>query len=168
MNDGWYGMVSFEILKQAVYESRDGITISDALAPGNPLVFVNPAFERLTGYSADEALHQNCRYLQGDDRDQPERRVIREAIARGEPCLATLRNYRKDGTLFYNELSISPIYDKRGTVTHFIGIQKDVTSRVLLDQQLHQRATQLEARAAELTHLATRDGLTGIYNRRFF
>ena len=161
-------MISIEILKQAVYESRDGITISDALAPGHPLIFVNPAFERLSGYSAEEAMHRNCRYLQGDDRDQPERLVIREAIARGEPCLATLRNYRKEGTLFYNELSISPIYDARGTVTNFIGIQKDVTSRVLLYEQTHQRATQFEARAAELTQLATRDGLTGIYNRRFF
>ena len=132
-------MIDLDILKQAVFESRDGITISDALTVGNPLIFVNPAFERLTGYNAEEALHRNCRYLQNDDRDQLEIAVIRQAVTKGEPCLATIRNYRKDGSLFWNELSISPIYNEHGTVTNFIGIQKDVTSRVLLDQQLRQK-----------------------------
>lgn len=161
-------MIDLEVLKQAVFESRDGITISDALTTGNPLIFVNPAFERLTGYNAEEVLHRNCRYLQNDDRDQPEIAVIRQAIAKGEPCLSTLRNYRKDGSLFWNELSISPIYNEHGMVTNFIGIQKDVTSRVLLDQQLRQKNKLLEQNSVELTLLATRDGLTGIYNRRFF
>ncbi|MBC8161008.1 MAG: diguanylate cyclase [Roseiflexaceae bacterium] len=160
--------MNLDILKQAVFESRDGITISDALTPGNPLIFVNPAFERLTGYNAEEALYRNCGYLQNDDREQSEIAVIRQAVAQGEPCLCTLRNYRKDGSLFWNELSISPIYNKHGTVTNFIGIQKDVTSRVLLDQQLRQKNKLLEESTIELAQLATRDGLTGIYNRRFF
>jgi predicted signal transduction protein with EAL and GGDEF domain len=81
---------------------------------------------------------------------------------------ATLRNYRKDGSMFWNELSISPIYDIEGSVTHFIGIQKDVTARVLLQQQLRDKNQSLEEMRSHLERLAMTDSLTGIYNRRFF
>ena len=118
-----------EILQQAVMDSRDGITISDNCQPDNPLIFMNPAFERLTGYSFEGINQKNCRMLQRDDRDQPGIAIIRNAIDAGEYCLVTLRNYRKDGTMFWNELSLSPILDKNGKTTHFIGIQKDVTAR---------------------------------------
>jgi len=107
-------MLNLEILKQAVMDSRDGITISDNCAADNPLIFVNPAFERLTGYSFEEITNVNCRYLQNNDRDQPELEIIHKAIEEGEHCLVTLRNYRKDGTMFWNELSISPIYGEKG------------------------------------------------------
>jgi len=80
----------------------------------------------------------------------------------------TLRNYRKDGTMFWNELSISPIYNEKGIVSHFLGIQKDVTSRVLIEQQLRQDNQSLEETKARLEQLTIKDGLTGIYNRRFF
>jgi diguanylate cyclase (GGDEF)-like protein/PAS domain S-box-containing protein len=160
--------MKLEILKQAVLDSRDGITISDNLVDDNPLIFVNPAFERMTGYSSEEITNVNCRYLQNDDREQPELRIVKNAIKAGQYCLVIVRNYRKDGTMFWNELSISPIYDANGVVTNFIGIQKDVTARVLIQQQLRDENQSLAEIRVNLEQLAIKDGLTGIYNRRFF
>lgn len=160
--------MKLEILKQAVLDSRDGITISDNLIDDNPLIFVNPAFERMTGYSSEEITNVNCRYLQNDDREQPELRIVKNAIKAGQYCLVIVRNYRKDGTMFWNELSISPIYDANGVVTNFIGIQKDVTARVLIQQQLRDENQSLAEIRVNLEQLAIKDGLTGIYNRRFF
>jgi len=160
--------MNLEILKQAVLDSRDGITISEPRGGANPLIFVNPAFERMTGYAFEEITGIDCRYLQRDDRDQPGIAVIRDSIAAGEYCLATLRNYQRDGTMFWNELSISPIFGDRGDVTHFIGIQKDVTARVLVEQQLIGKNRSLEENAGTLELMAMTDGLTGIHNRRFF
>ncbi|MBC8998593.1 diguanylate cyclase [Pseudomonas sp. N40(2020)] len=160
--------MDIEILKQAVMDSRDGITISDNCRDDNPLIFVNPAFERMTCYSLEESININCRYLQGDDREQPELEVVHHAIANGEYCLVVLRNYRKDGTMFWNELSISPIHDEAGAVSNFIGIQKDVTSRVILQQQLNDEIHSLEKTKSHLEQLSIKDGLTGVYNRRFF
>jgi diguanylate cyclase (GGDEF)-like protein/PAS domain S-box-containing protein len=160
--------MNLEILKQAVLDSRDGITISDNSNADQPLIFVNPAFERLTGYTSEEIINRNCRFLQNGDRDQTELQSVQQAIRDGEYCLATLRNYRKDGSMFWNELSISPIYDIAGSVTHFIGIQKDVTARVLIQQQLRDKNQSLEEMRSHLERLSVTDSLTGIYNRRFF
>jgi diguanylate cyclase (GGDEF)-like protein/PAS domain S-box-containing protein len=160
--------MKLEILKQAVLDSRDGITISDNLVDDNPLIFVNPAFERMTGYSSEEITNINCRYLQNDDREQAELKIVKSAIKAGQYCLVIVRNYRKDGTMFWNELSISPIFDANGVVTNFIGIQKDVTAKVLIQQQLRDENQSLEEIRVNLEQLAIKDGLTGIYNRRFF
>jgi len=157
-----------EIFKQAILDSRDGITISDNSRDDQPLIFVNPAFERLTGYTSEEIINRNCRFLQNDDRDQPELQAVQQAIRKGEYCLATLRNYRKDGSMFWNELSISPIYDTEGSVTHFIGIQKDVTAQKLIQEQLQNRNQSLEEMKSHFERLALTDSLTGVYNRRFF
>lgn len=160
--------MKIEILKQAVMDSRDGITISDNFIEDNPLIFVNPAFERMTGYSFEEITNINCRYLRRNDQEQPELEIIRNAVKKGEYCLVTLRNYRKDGTMFWNELSISPIHDENGVVTNFLGIQKDVTSRMLIQQQLRDEHQSLGEMKAHFEQLSMKDGLTGIYNRRFF
>lgn len=161
-------MIDLAILQNAVMESRDGITISDARADDNPLIFVNPAFERMTGYSSEEAINRNCRYLQGTDREQAEVPIIKRALEKGDFCLVTLRNYRKDGSMFWNELSISPIHDEQGELTHFIGIQKDVTDRTILSRHLQLKTLNLETANKKLAELANTDALTGIYNRRFF
>ncbi|BCM25328.1 GGDEF domain-containing protein [Methyloradius palustris] len=161
-------MINIEILMQAVMESRDGITISDARLPDYPLVFANPAFEKLTGYTQDEIINNNCRYLQANDKQQRDTSKIRKAIQQGEYCLVTLRNYRKDGTMFWNELSISPVYNAQAELTHFIGIQKDVTARVTLEQHLLQERKLLEQTKAKLEQLIIHDGLTGIYSRSYF
>ena len=88
----------------AVMNSRDGMTISDFSLPDNPLIFVNPAFERITGYSSDEIIGKNCRYLQGEDKEQEGVAIVREAIRSKQSCLVKLRNYRKDGSTLWKWL----------------------------------------------------------------
>jgi PAS domain S-box-containing protein len=106
-----------------------GITISDPSQEDNPLIYINDAFEKITGYPVSEVLGHNCRFLQGDDTDPDAPRIMREAIEKGEPCNITLLNYRKDGTPFWNELYISPVRDSDGNITNYVGIQMDVTER---------------------------------------
>ena len=161
-------MINPSLLLQAVMHSSDGITISDANQPDNPLIFVNKAFEEMTGYSTEEAINKNCRYLQGQQKNQRNIKVIREAIESAKSCRVTLRNYRKDGSDFWNELSISPVFDTGGKLTHFIGIQKDVTARVERDQLLCKERKFLQETKAKLQDLVILDSLTGIFNRRHF
>ena len=118
-----------------------GICIADATLPDMPVVYVNPAFEAMTGYSMDEMLGRNCRILQTsatEQTDQNDRAGIRHAIAERRESLTVLRNFRKDGTPFWNELYLSPIRDLSGEVTHFVGIQSDVTARVHFEAALRQ------------------------------
>ncbi len=161
-------MIDVHIIQQAVHESRDGITIVDLRQKGRPVVFVNPAFERITGYTATEALGRNCRYLHENDHKQPEIAIIRNAIVAGEYCLVTLRNYRKDSSLFWNELSLSPIHAGDGELTHYIGMQRDVTDRMILIQQLQKQKEDLQHHNQHLQILNNLDPLTGINNRRYF
>lgn len=137
-------LIDAELLELVVNASNDGITIAEQEGDDNILIYVNPAFERLTGYSADEILYQDCRFLQRDDRDQEGLRRIREAIQAGEPCRAVIRNYKRDGTLFWNELSITPVYNARDQLTYYIGIQKDVTDRVTAENQRDEALRELE------------------------
>lgn len=113
----------------ALQSANNGIVITDAQKEDNPVIYFNPAFQRLTGYSSKEILNHNCRFLQGKDRDQEPLKKLREAIDKGESCQVTIRNYKKDGTLFWNDLYIMPIINKKGVLTNFIGIQNDVTKR---------------------------------------
>jgi diguanylate cyclase (GGDEF)-like protein/PAS domain S-box-containing protein len=116
-----------KLLERAINASANGVIITDATHPSNPIVYVNSGFETMTGYSEYEAIGRNCRFLQGDDSDQPGLRTLRQALANEQGCRVTLRNYRKDGSIFWNELTISPIKNDSGLVTHFIGIQTDTT-----------------------------------------
>lgn len=161
-------MINIEILQAAVMDSRDGITIADFSLPDNPLVFINPAFERMTGYLLEDVNGKNCRYLQGNDKDQEDQlNIIREAINNKQPCLVTLRNYRKDGSMFWNELSMSPIFDANGKLTHYLGIQKDVTNKVLVEERLKGDYNELKQSNTMLEYLVNIDALTGVYNRRY-
>jgi diguanylate cyclase (GGDEF)-like protein/PAS domain S-box-containing protein len=146
--------VSRDLLVRALDESRDGITITDARQQDTPLIYVNGGFEKLTGYAAGEVIGKNYHVMFGADTGQPEIASLRAAIAKGQGCVVTLRNYRKDGTMFRGQLSISPVHDAEGTLTHFIGIQKDASDRKLPDKDLS---------AAIYT-----DPLVGISNRRHF
>ncbi len=114
---------------QAIRASSNGIVVTDMRLPDQPLVYVNPAFEKMTGYTASEVLGKNCRFLQGPDTDQSQVDLVRAALEKGEPVTVMLRNYRKNGTAFWNELSLNPIRDVQGTLTHYVGIQNDVTDR---------------------------------------
>lgn len=140
------GPISLELLKKAVDASNDGIVIAEQEGDDNILIYVNRAFERLTGYSADEILYQDCRFLQAGDRAQDGLEAIREAIELGRSSRVVLRNYRKDGSLFWNELSISPVYNQDDKLTYYIGVQKDVTAQV----EAEQRAAKAEQELAEL------------------
>ncbi|WP_184136821.1 PAS domain S-box protein [Deinococcus humi] len=131
-------------MRQVIESSAVGTVMTDALQNDQPIVYVNPAFERLSGYSAAELLGRNCRLLQGHDRDQPGVRELHQAIEQQHSQTVTLRNYRKDSTLFYNELTLNPLRDATGTVTHFVGFQHDVTAREearLHEDQLHGQLT---------------------------
>ncbi|MDP2827315.1 MAG: EAL domain-containing protein [Sulfuricellaceae bacterium] len=137
--------------QRALESSVNAITITDATQADFPYVYVNPAFERITGYSAEEALGKNGRFLQNQDADQPELENIRRAVKEQRDGKALLRNYRKDGSLFWNELYISPVRNDAGQVTHYIGIQNDVTERKQYEEQLayqsaHDTLTQLPNR----------------------
>jgi len=162
------GKISRNLLAQAVAQSHDGITIVDARKTGLPLIYVNEGFEKLTGYTAEEILGLGYRVLQGHDTEQTGFSKIHDAITKAESCLVILRNYRKDGSMFWNELSISPVFDEEKTLTHYIGIQKDVTARVLLEQHLHQSNIDLHTLNQQLNTLANTDPLVGLSNRRHF
>ena len=136
------------LFERAVAASTNSIVITDARQPDGPLVYVNPAFERTTGYAAEEALGHNCRFLQGEDRDQPGLAELKAAVRAGRHCTVVLRNYRKDGTLFYNELSVYPVRDESGHMANFVGVQNDVTERIRTEEALR------EIRRAERRRIA--------------
>ncbi len=120
----------------ALDNSVNGIVISDAMLPDFPVIYVNPAFEKITGYSSMEAIGKNCRFLQGDDRNQTDLTAIRLALRECRAVKATLRNYRKDGTMFWNRFQIAPVHDKDGKITHFVAIINDITDRKASDDYL--------------------------------
>ncbi|WP_095116103.1 PAS domain S-box protein [Pseudomonas sp. Irchel 3F3] len=129
-------MINAQLLQSMVDASNDGIVVAEQEGDDTILIYVNAAFERLTGYSRDEILYQDCRFLQADDRDQLGRARIRRALAEGRPCREVLRNYRKDGSAFWNELSITPVRLESERRSYFIGIQKDVSRQVALEREL--------------------------------
>ena len=123
-------MISAKLLQLVVEAPSDGIVVAEQEGDDNILIYANPAFQRLSGYSDEEILYQDCRFLQAGDRDQPGLHAIRQAIHEGRACRQILRNYRKDGSLFWNELSITPVFNEADQLTYFIGIQRDVTTEV--------------------------------------
>ncbi|WP_178988324.1 sensor histidine kinase [Winogradskyella schleiferi] len=135
---------------KALQSSSNGIIITDALKKDNPIIYFNPAFAKLTGYSKEEILNKNCRFLQADDRSQDSIKEIRQAIKEGRSYQTIIRNYKKDGTLFWNDLSITPIKDKDGTITNFIGIQNDITERKKLEQEKNHLAKIFEESLNEI------------------
>lgn len=137
-------LISPELLERIVDASEDGIVVAEQEGDENILIYVNKGFERLTGYSADEILYRDCRFLQNDDRDQDALQAIRLALKEGRPSREVLRNYRKDGSAFWNELSITPVYDEDDKLMYYIGVQKDVTERVEAQQALEALKQQKE------------------------
>lgn len=108
----------------------EGIVICDARAGDFPVVYMNAAFEKLTGYAPGELMGSNLRVLQGADREQDGRRRISEALVRGEECRVLLRNYRKSGEMVWSEMYLQPMHDDAGVVTHYVGYFRDASSRL--------------------------------------
>jgi PAS domain S-box-containing protein len=131
--------------ERALESSEDAVIISDMNLPGQPMIFANAAFERITGYPVYDVLGTNCRFLQGNDHDQPGVHTMRAAMAQGRACQVVLRNYRKDGSMFWNELTISPVRDMDDKITHYVGITSDITDRMAAEQVLHLRTERLNA-----------------------
>ncbi|WP_421944626.1 PAS domain-containing sensor histidine kinase [Pedobacter sp.] len=139
------------LLAAALNASSNGVVITDHLKPDEPIIYCNDAFETLTGYERINIIGHNCRFLQADDRDQKSRQEIKEAIRNGEHCQVLIKNYRKNAKLIWNELIISPVRDKFGVVTHFIGIQNDVSKRVLAEQKLEEQRDRLDEKVQDRT-----------------
>ncbi|MBF2018798.1 MAG: GAF domain-containing protein [Hydrococcus sp. C42_A2020_068] len=139
---------------RAIAAASFGLCIADATQPDYPIVYCNPAFEKMTGYSHSEAIGRNYRFLQGADTEPDAVAQIRRALHEQRECHVVLKNYRKDGSPFWNELTISPVQNEQGEVTHFIGLQTDITSR-------RQIASQVRAAAQAVTQ-TTQDNETTI------
>ena len=142
------------LLAAAVANLETGVVITDPHQPDNPVVFCNPGFADVTGYGADDVLGQNCRFLQGPDTDPTTIGDIAAAVAARHPFRDVILNYHHDGTPFWNELVINPVYDAAGDLTHFVGALTDVTARVHLREELRRQALH--------------DALTGLPNRLLF
>lgn len=141
----------------AMESAMNGILITDPTAPDNPITYANPGFGDMTGYSVDEVVGRNCRFLQGADTDQDAVRQLRAAVQSGQPCRITLLNYRKDGEPFWNDLQITPIFDERKNLKHFVGVQHDVTQQVESEASIRQYADRITGILN-----ATAEGIYGI------
>ena len=144
------------LLDRAVAASSNGIVITDPRLPDDPIVYVNPAFEKTTGYPMEEVIGRNCRFLQGEDRDQPELEELRACLREGQECRVVLRNYRRDGARFWNELYVSPVHDDAGNVINFVGVQNDITESKRAQEVLKGSEDRLRL-AVESTGLGTWD-----------
>ncbi|TFH85662.1 EAL domain-containing protein [Billgrantia azerbaijanica] len=139
------------LLERGIESSVNGVVIVDAGQPELPILYANAAFERITGYTREEVLGRNCRFLQGENADDETRLAIRQGLETRQQLHVTLRNYRKDGTPFWNDLYIAPVFDDGDTVTHFIGVLNDISAQ-----------REYETRLAYTT---SHDALTGLPNR---
>ena len=169
---------SLRLFEQAIENMGEGLAIVDARKADYPMVYCNPKFQEITGYHGSEVIGKNCRMLNEGNRVQAELGEIRAHLAEATPFTITLQNFRKDGQAFWNQLTTSPVWDENGELSHFIGIQRDVTeireaqqnllnahsALTVLNQELEQRVAQ---RTLELERLATTDPLTDAHNRRF-
>lgn len=132
------------LLMRGIAATTSGLSITDATTPDHPIVYVNQAFEHITGYKAAEVMGRNCRFLQGENTDPRATRVLREGIRNQESVQVEILNYRKNGTPFWNELSVSPVYDEIGRLTHYVGVQTDITERRRVQDVLRQAKLEWE------------------------
>jgi len=135
------------VLTQILDSCVNGVTLTDPDMEDAPIVYANKAFEDMCGYPKNEIVGRNCRFLQGQDREQPEINKLRAAIKKGEAIEVTLRNYRKNGELFYNRLDVKPLLDDRGNIVYYLGVQYDVTNQIQAQQEIESLTQQLKISA---------------------
>ncbi|MGH3145048.1 MAG: PAS domain S-box protein [Rubrobacter sp.] len=153
------------LLDRAVAASSNGIVITDPKLPDNPIVYANPAFERITGYAVDEVIGLNCRFLQGGERDQLVLEDLRAALGEERECRVVLKNFRKDGTHFWNELYVSPVHDEAGKLTNFVGVQNDITDRRRTEEILRESEERFRATFEHAAVGAAQVGIDGRWLR---
>lgn len=132
------------LVLKAINASSSGIIITDNQQPDNPIIFCNDRFLEMTGYSRSDVIGRNCRFLQGEDRNQKARQTLREAVKKGKTVSVELRNYTKDGRMFWNELYMSPILDEDNKVTHFVGVQNDISRKKYVENKLQKTQEQFK------------------------
>lgn len=134
-----------QVLSKILDSCINGVSLADPDQEDMPLVYVNKAFEQITGYTQEETLGRNCRFLQGTDHDQEGLRKLREAIKNKEPVEVTLRNYKKNGELFYNHLLMNPLFDSKGNLLYFLGVQYDATEHVHANEEISKLRERIDA-----------------------
>lgn len=151
---------ALQLRDRAIAAASNGILIADPHQPDCPVIYCNPAFSAITGYAPEEVLGRNCRFLQGPDTDAEYVRQLRAYIQGEQECQIVLKNYKKDGTLFWNELTVSPVRDQDGQVTHFIGIQTDITERRAAEDALKANVGRQQALLRDMFASVTEGKLT--------
>jgi PAS domain S-box-containing protein len=146
----------FSIIQKSFESSSIGIVVTDFMKDDNPVIYVNPHFEFTTGYKLKEVVGKNCRFLQGDDTEQENLNIVRRAIKDGKSCNTVLRNYRKDGSLFYNDITLLPIYDN-GQVKHFVAFQKDVSAVKVVEKKNEELNSLAQYRSKRSIEFSTED-----------
>ncbi|MGZ0017943.1 MAG: PAS sensor protein [Proteobacteria bacterium SG_bin4] len=134
-----------QVLSKILDSCVNGVTLADPDQEDMPLVYVNKAFEQITGYTLEETVGKNCRFLQGNEHDQAAVQQLRDAIKNKKPVEVVLRNYRKNGELFYNHLLVSPLFDSHGNLLYFLGVQFDITPRIRAEEEIKSLKEQLAA-----------------------
>lgn len=134
-----------QVLAKILDSCVNGVTLADPDQEDMPLVYANKAFENITGYTQEDTIGRNCRFLQGAEREQEGVKQLREAIKNKKPVEVTLRNYRKNGELFYNHLNMIPLFDTHGNLLYFLGVQYEVTEQLRADEEIRNLRAQLEA-----------------------
>ncbi len=154
-----------ELFRRTADSAPIGMVLVDATDPALPLVYANPEFCNLCGYPLADLVGRNLRFLQGEDREQDARHRLRESLERGEGTRVLLRNYRKDGSLFWNEMSVIPVRDAESFITHFAGFHRDAGERLKFDPRA---ARDSLSGAQQPTAVAIRDDrLTGLYTEGY-
>ena len=134
-----------QVLSKILDSCVNGVTLADPDQEDMPLVYVNKAFETITGYTLAETVGRNCRFLQGDEHDQAGVKQLKEGIKNRKPVEVVLRNFRKNGELFYNHLLVSPLFDSHGNLLYFLGVQLDITPKIRAEEEIKALKEQLAA-----------------------
>jgi PAS domain S-box-containing protein len=134
-----------QVLSKILDSCVNGVTLADPDQEDMPLVYVNKAFEEITGYTLAETVGKNCRFLQGNEHDQAGVKQLQDAIKDKKPVEVVLRNFRKNGELFYNHLLVSPLFDSHGNVLYFLGVQFDITPQIRAEEEIKSLKEQLAA-----------------------
>ena len=141
--------IETDYISHLLDDANVGIVVSDPSKEDNPLIFVNKTFIEMTGYSFDECVGQNCRFLQGPETDEATIKIIRQALKEKTQINVKVKNYKKNGTAFWTDLNITPIFDKEKNVKYFLGVQKDITKQVMDEMAKKEQIRDLEIQVAK-------------------